>query len=106
MSVRSILPEETIETKITQVTLASYDGYGKLTDARYYGGHVRDMHLNISAKGSSNVYALVNMGDMTRTVPASDLLWRDSILHLAVVSRNLMIRIMHTTYMKGMLMVR
>ena len=72
LSVRSILPEETIETKITQVTLASYDGYGKLTDARYYGGHVRDMHLNISAKGSSNVYALVNMGDMTRTVPASE----------------------------------
>lgn len=71
-STRSILAEETIETKVTQVTLASYDESGKLTDARYYDGAVHDMRLDISAKGRSNVYALVNMGDMTRTVPASE----------------------------------
>lgn len=66
---RSILPEETIETKVSQVTLASYDSDGFLTDARYYQSGFSSMKLYVRNEGAGNVYALVNMGDMTKEFP-------------------------------------
>lgn len=66
---RSILPEETIETKVSQVTLVSYDSEGHLTDARYYQSGFSSMKLYVSNTGESSVYALVNMGDMTGKFP-------------------------------------
>ena len=68
-SVRSILPEELIENKVTQVTLASFDENGRLTDTGYFTEDLSLMKLDIASDGSSNVYALVNMGDMTGLVP-------------------------------------
>ena len=69
--VRSILSDE-IETRITDVTLASYDADGLLTDTRYYESGFASMPLDVSGNGRSNVYALVNMGDMTGNFPANE----------------------------------
>ncbi len=63
--VRSILPEKTIETMISDVTLASYDSDGRLVNTLYYNGADAAMDLYISGNGTCNVYALANMGDMT-----------------------------------------
>ena len=71
-SVRSILPEDSIEDKVTQVTLASYDENGILTDAGHFTGNLSSMMLDIEAGGPSNVYALVNMGDMTGRIPETE----------------------------------
>ena len=71
ISVKSILPDD-IETKVSDVTLASYDAGGSLTDARYYESGFSLMSLNVSGQGSSNVYALVNMGDMTGCFPGDE----------------------------------
>lgn len=71
-SVRSILPEELIENKVTQVTLASFDENGRLTDTGYFTEDLSLMKLDIASDGSSNVYALVNMGDMTGLVPDAE----------------------------------
>lgn len=69
---RSILSEGTIETKVTEITLASFDENGRLTDSRYYPGTLGPMELSISSKGASNVYAMVNMGDMTYNIPDTE----------------------------------
>lgn len=70
--VRSVLPEKTIEDKITQVTLASYDERGRLTDACHYSGGFSAMKLHIQSEGQNTIYALVNMGDMTARMPAKE----------------------------------
>lgn len=69
---RSILSEGTIETKVTEITLASFDENGRLTDSRYYSGNMSPMELSISSKGLSNVYAVVNMGDVTHKIPDAE----------------------------------
>lgn len=78
--VRSILPEETIETRMTQVTLASYDAEGRMIDRRYYEGDLSDMTVYVNARGRNAIYALVNMGDMRTSFPqdedgVADILW-------------------------------
>lgn len=69
VKVKSILSDD-IEDKITDVTLASYDSDGVLTDTRYYGEDLTSMALIVRNGCLSNVYALVNMGDMTKAFPA------------------------------------
>ena len=71
-AVRSILPEDVIENKVTQVTLASFDEYGRLIDTEYFTGNLSSMRLDIAPGGPSNVYALVNMGDMTGRIPDAE----------------------------------
>lgn len=70
--VKSILPEETIESKITDVTLASYDSEGDLLSALYFKDDLSGMSLYLSSKQSNNIYALVNMGDLTGAFPMSE----------------------------------
>ena len=67
--VKSILPEETIESKMSQVTIASYDAKGRLLDRHYYEGDLSDMKLYVNAEGRNGIYAVVNMGDMRTSFP-------------------------------------
>ena len=49
--VRSILPEESIETKISDVTLASYDSEGRLVNTIFHEGTEAKLALYISGTG-------------------------------------------------------
>ena len=70
--VRSILGGESIETKVTDVTLASYDSDGVLVNAMYKDDLSGTVPLYVSGSKENNIYALVNMGDMTRSFPMSE----------------------------------
>lgn len=72
VSVRSVLGKEDIETKITDATLASYDSDGKLVNAIYYGDASGRLQLYLSGSKENNIYALVNMGDMTNAFPLDE----------------------------------
>ena len=69
--VKSILSDD-IETKVSDLTLASYGPDGRLVDTRYYESGFDSMPLYVCPDDVSNVYALVNMGDMTRVFPVSE----------------------------------
>ena len=69
---RSILDEDSIETLVTGVTLASYSAEGKLIDVCHYQDGVPDMELWVNAAGGNTIYALVNMGDMTGRFPVDE----------------------------------
>lgn len=71
INVKSVLPED-IETKISDVTLASYSADGSLTDARYYESGFSSMRLYVQEGIGSNIYAVVNMGDMTDAFPEDE----------------------------------
>ena len=58
-----------IESRMSDMTLASYGPDGKLTDSRYYEAGQESMPLVVRSDGMSNVYALVNMGDMSALFP-------------------------------------
>lgn len=66
--VKSILPEDTIEDKVTEITLASYDEDGFLVDTQYYTD-VGEVVIYLSRSGPNTLYALANMGDMTGSMP-------------------------------------
>lgn len=70
--VRSILSEESVETMITDVTLASYDAEGKIVNTLYYDMPGESMLLYVSGKTVNDVYALANMGDMTGAFPEDE----------------------------------
>lgn len=69
---RSILHEDSIENKLTDVTLASYDSQGYLVDAVYYAELDDPMSLSVNVSSGNSVYALVNMGDMTGKFPVRE----------------------------------
>lgn len=71
VQVRSILSSE-IESKVSDVTLAAYGPDGILTDAAYYDSGFDSMPFEISAGGLSNIYALVNVGDMSDDFPMTE----------------------------------
>lgn len=71
VGVKSILPDG-IESKVSDMTLASYGPDGRLTDTRYYDSGFESMPLNVAPNGVSSIYALVNMGDMTGNFPMSE----------------------------------
>lgn len=68
---RSILQEDSIESLVTDITLASYGPDGKLTNVLYYGDVDGPVSLYVEGNGPNDVFALVNMGDMTSSFPSS-----------------------------------
>ena len=68
---RSILTAPNIETKKTSVTLAAYAG-GKLAVSQHYTTALEAMSLELDPGLTYTIYALVNMGDMTASIPRSE----------------------------------
>lgn len=69
MQSKSILPEDEIDGKVTQVTLASYGVSGRRIDCRHYEGDLSRMELLVDAANDTDVYILANMGDITSAFP-------------------------------------
>ncbi len=69
---KSVLPEETIEGKVTDVTLAAYGMNGMLTDVKYFTSDFSAMAMDVRPGESCTVYALANMGDMSGTFPLDE----------------------------------
>ena len=65
---RSLLTASDIETKRTAITLAAYAD-GALVAAGCFTAGLNAMILDLDPNRSHTVYALVNMGDMTSTLP-------------------------------------
>ena len=68
---RSLLTASDIETRKTCVTLAAYAD-GSLAAAGHYAAGLEAMSLDLEPDRNYTVYALVNMGDMTQTIPLSE----------------------------------
>ena len=68
---RSLLTAPDIETKKTAVTLAAYAG-GTLAASGHFPTGLDAMALNLEPNRTYTVYALVNMGDMTGSIPRSE----------------------------------
>ncbi len=69
---RSILPENEIENKRTDLTVAVYDGGGTLFDVQYHRSEVKRLSLELPSGNTYKVYALANMGDMRSAFPQSE----------------------------------
>ena len=69
---RSVLGKESIESKITDAALASYDSDGRLVNTIYYENASDVVQLYLSSSKENDVYALVNMGDMTKAFPLAE----------------------------------
>lgn len=72
VDVKSVLPEVTIETKITDVTLASYGPDGRIVNVLHHSDPGRGVAVYMNKACPNNIYALVNMGDMTKAFPDSE----------------------------------
>ena len=68
---RSLLTAPDIETKKTAVTLAAYAG-GTLAASGHFPTGLDAMALSLEPNRTYTVYALVNMGDMTASIPRSE----------------------------------
>ena len=68
---RSILTASNIETKKTSVTLAAYAG-GKLAVSEHYTTALEAMSLELDPGETYTISALVNMGDMTASIPRTE----------------------------------
>ena len=68
---RSLLTAADIETKKTSVTLAAYAG-GKLAVSSHFQTSLDALGLELDPSLTYTVYALVNMGDMTSSIPRSE----------------------------------
>ena len=68
---RSVLTAPDIETKKTSITLAAYAG-GTLADCQHYTTALDAMALELDPGLTYTLYALVNMGDMTASIPRSE----------------------------------
>ena len=68
---RSLLTAPDIETKKTSITLAAYAG-GTLADCQHYTTALDAMVLELDPSLTYTLYALVNMGDMTASIPRSE----------------------------------
>lgn len=64
VATRSLLTASDIETKKTCITLAAYTG-GRLYGKQHYTSNLGAMTFSLRAGATYNIYALVNMGDMT-----------------------------------------
>ena len=71
ISTRSLLTAADIETKKTSVTLAAYAN-GTCAAKGHFTTDLDALSLNLEADRSYTVYALVNMGDMTESIPLSE----------------------------------
>ena len=68
---RSLLTASDIETRKTSVTLAAYAD-GALAAACHYTSGLEAMALDLETDRKYNLYALVNMGDLTSNIPLSE----------------------------------
>ena len=68
VEVKSVLPED-IEYRITDMTLASYGHDGMLVDVKYHDHVTGAMPVLVDSESPSNIYVLVNMGDMSTSFP-------------------------------------
>ena len=68
---RSVLTAGDIETRKTCITLAAYHE-DRLFSAGYFDSDLDMMPLNLEEGIAYTVYALVNMGDLTTSLPASE----------------------------------
>lgn len=68
---RSLLTASDIETKKTGITLAFYAG-GSLVGAQHYTSSLTAMAYELEVGTTYDVYALVNMGDMSSRFPSSE----------------------------------
>ena len=69
---RSLLTAEDIESRITTVTLAAYrqeQESGRLFTARHFSDPTEDLVLRLPESGVWNIYAFVNMGNLTGSRP-------------------------------------
>ena len=71
VATRSLLTAPNIETKKTSVTLAAYAG-GTLAVCQHYTTALDAMALELDPGLTYTLYALVNMGDMTASIPRSE----------------------------------
>lgn len=69
---RSLLTASDIETKKTAVTLAAYGTDGKLAVCRHFTTTLNALVLELDPGRTYTVYALVNMGDLTASIPRSE----------------------------------
>ena len=70
VEVKSVLSAG-VESRVTDLTLASYDADGHLVDVVYYESFRETMSLLVESSGGS-IYALANMGDMSGIFPLSE----------------------------------
>lgn len=68
LETRSVLSDG-VESRMSDLTLASYGPDGRLTEVKYYDSGFDRMTLSVVSEGLSNIYALVNMGDMSGSFP-------------------------------------
>lgn len=68
---RSLLTAPDIETKKTGITLAFYTG-GSLVGAEHYTSSLTAMKYELEVGNTYDIYALVNMGDMSDGFPSSE----------------------------------
>ena len=68
---KTVLSAPDIETKKTSVTLAAYRA-GTLYRSGYFTSDLSQMELELVSGETYNVYAFVNMGDRTASLPASE----------------------------------
>ena len=66
---RSLLTAPDIETKKTGITLAAYGEDGLLAVSRHFTAALDALVLELDPSRTYTVYALVNMGDMTSSIP-------------------------------------
>lgn len=69
---RSLLTAPDIETKKTSVTLAAYGPDGALAASGHFTTALDALVLELEPGRPYTVYALVNMGDMTASIPRSE----------------------------------
>ena len=72
VATRSILTGADIETKKTEITLAAYGEEGTLATCGHFTKNLESLPLELEHGRNYTIYALVNMGDQTGTIPRSE----------------------------------
>ncbi len=67
---KTVLTDDSIETKVTSITLAVYSADGALVEKRYVTSGFNDIRYMLMPGETFRVYALANMGDMRGSFPS------------------------------------
>ena len=68
---KTVLTDDSIETKITSITLAVYAEDGSLVEKRYVTSGFDDIRYMLGTDETFRVYAVANMGDMRASFPSA-----------------------------------
>lgn len=68
---KTVLTDDSIETKVTSITMAVYSADGALVEKRYVTSGFNDIRYMLVPGETFQVYALANMGDMRGSFPSS-----------------------------------